>query len=63
MSEWQPIDTAPADGTRVLVLEDSEVFLSWQHRPGRWHTPDESGRWELTPTYWMPLPKIPDVLP
>lgn len=62
---WQPMDTAPTDGTQFLAVQNlEEVFyqivvvmhyeedigfvVSWDH--------DTS----LMPTYWMPLPNLPD---
>lgn len=61
---WKPIETAPMDGTRILVwrpFEDkdwpahhgidrwSETFRSW------WNS-----RRDQQPTHWMPLPSPPD---
>jgi hypothetical protein len=59
--EWQPIETAPRDGKRVLV---------W-HR--HWYAPS-TGQWygdwwglvyavgpfASQPTHWMPLPSPPE---
>lgn len=72
MSEWQPIATAPRDGTRVLLCWNGHVVCGhWdydryaaQPRP-YWHTDYESiyGR-RMTrntpPTHWQPLPEPPE---
>lgn len=63
MSDWQPIETAPQDGTRILInfegLNDyyhkSNIFIArWESR--RWITDCETlwvGR--ATATHWAPL--------
>lgn len=61
MSEWQPIDTAPKDGTEVIVLIRPKVIrLGWffapSSRTANWC--DENGR-KIKPTHWMPLPLPP----
>ena len=71
MTGWQPIETAPRDGTEFLAVEllkDSEGrFTVWL--TGYWHegwcefhygTADESHRdSDFHPTHWMPLPEPP----
>ncbi len=61
---WQPIETAPKDGTWVLTCDVSDFNLQ---RVLRWDTDTHSRNptWrdhELfpkTPTHWMPLPPVP----
>lgn len=68
MSEWQPIETAPRDGTNILVWWSAEF-----HCPVVAHYADKyenSGiGWKITgwgnvisrssPTHWMHLPQPP----
>ncbi len=68
---WQPIETAPKDGTPVLLLYDQEAIQ------GHWSETDtHGGEWkpiwlsvhgcgccgsdDKPPTHWMPLPEPPD---
>jgi hypothetical protein len=72
MSEWQPIETAPKDGTKILlgyfpdpVYEGASVMRSWE--VAFWHGIHRKwcGRELLnsegyfSPTHWMPLPEYP----
>ncbi|HEU4635425.1 MAG TPA: DUF551 domain-containing protein [Edaphobacter sp.] len=43
MSDWQPIETAPKDGTRVLVCYGSKprvIVAYWQSEPSLWERED-----------------------
>lgn len=69
MVGWQPMETAPKDGTWILVLPAGYV------RPtaARWYTPEwePAGRWCLDAEWrfatmtgearWHPMPSLPEV--
>jgi len=61
MSEWQPIETAPRDGTRVLIA-DEDVWMAvarfWPCNMA-WTEDAASGLKLNEPTHWMPLPEPP----
>ena len=74
MLSWQPIETAPKDGSFVLLTNGYRR----QSHPGGWvsigyWTHDlrgdgagfyhAAGIAKLTPTYWMPLPEPPETQP
>lgn len=60
--QWQPIDTAPKDGTYVIGLFNGLVAqMKWSNGSGshcyHWMA---LGRWTpIDPTHWMPLPEPP----
>ena len=61
MSDWKPIETAPKDGTDVLVFYDGIITVAHCRRM-YWHLdfflgcdPDPPS----SPTHWMPLPEPP----
>lgn len=62
--EWQPIETAPRDGTRVLVYQKDwcedggSVFEARVNRYGGWGDPVYR-EWTCEPTYWRPIPAPP----
>ena len=68
--EWRSIDTAPKDGTNVLVVGLAGHWVASFRFPMRGEPQCEShyakewrdggGRW-ATPTHWMPLPQPPEV--
>lgn len=75
---WQPIETAPKDGERVLLYSDGKngskqaiQTASWQqinwHRDGGFweesHCYDDGFCVALNFTHWMPLPPPPQVKP
>ena len=62
MTDWQPIETAPKDGTFILVAVPGDVkthiMLVWWVDGWCWdmtNTPIVG-----TPTHWMPLPASPE---
>lgn len=60
MSEqWYPIETAPKDGTRILVCRNELVepvtIAYWSMAECRFVTPVMVNY--CPPTHWMPLPK------
>jgi hypothetical protein len=69
MSEWQPIETAPRDGTRVWLFCPWDRWVgSAAWRQNVYHNGEEA--WSEDdgesavlghdpPTHWMPLPKPP----
>ena len=68
MSEWQPIETAPKDGTYILVYGPEEWDMVLWHPYwgdcGAWCRVqtadyDNDNREVRNPTHWQPLPPPP----
>jgi hypothetical protein len=59
VSEWQPIETAPQDGTWVLVFRPRGMWnkIRIGYFDGQWRTPERMD--PIRPTHWMPLPEPP----
>lgn len=70
MSKWQPIETAPRDGTRILVyvpeIEYEHViaaqWFEWADKSRAYFQPTSvDTAWEELPaTHWMPHPGDPE---
>jgi hypothetical protein len=66
MSDWLPIETAPADQA-VIVFADGAVGEAMLHAndgygDGEWWWANEYQDYhaeEIRPTHWMPLPEPP----
>ena len=66
MTEWQPIETAPKDGSLILGLEKDSDF----DRPILWVVfwNQERRKWEEfydpfydpDPKHWIPIPDLPE---
>lgn len=67
---WQPIETAPKNGTLVLVfsvtatlIQDSISIRYWNKDKEKWALPFNAHNVVVLsfhePTHWMPLPKGP----
>ena len=72
---WQTIETAPRDGSGVIVFEDEVYFATWvndvpdYHIRGLsafvnpWSWDDDRGQYGCVirnPTHWQPLPPPTD---
>ena len=66
--EWQPIETAPRDGTHILAAWLPAMFPRWVREAIMW----KDGEWVTTwshepissrPRHWMPLPDPPAPTP
>jgi hypothetical protein len=67
MSEWRPIETAPKDGSCVLVAHDDMIVseAAFDIQDNNWwlaqtgpHDFDPSNA--IYPTHWMPMPRHPN---
>lgn len=62
--EWHPIETAPKNGTLVLLVQKRSASPFFGYFVAYWD--DESDEWKFhiegyvrEPTHWMPLPAPP----
>lgn len=56
--QWQPITTAPRDGTQVLLLEPFKRYLGgYAAKHGKWVS-DCDCELEVYPIAWMPIPEF-----
>ena len=74
LGTWQPIETAPKDGTRILLTNGTDVSIgayewcsgfygAWtnEYDPQPTDGPGAiAGWWTENPSYWMPLPAPPE---
>lgn len=64
--KWQPIETAPKDGTRVLLFVPPygastghyRAQHNWGETASNWYAHSVLNK-EAEPTHWMPLPPPP----
>lgn len=60
--KWLPIETAPKDGTKILLLRDEFASTGWwENGPVIGYFITGSGTyppWSM-PTHWMPFPTLP----
>jgi len=65
MAEWLPIESAPKDGTRLLLIDnlDKWVYIGlWGPHvgdDGLWIQDDFGGIPDEQPDHWMPVPAAP----
>ena len=62
MMEWQPIETAPKDGTWVLVCQGQNNIIrsaKWSIDYDHWEVSSGAMSYIAGVTHWMPLPEPP----
>jgi hypothetical protein len=63
MQEWQPIETAPKDGSAIIVVQNKvRAVAGWSRLGGYWQVLpcDPTGAVNrICPDHWMPLPPLP----
>lgn len=59
MSEWQPIGSAPKDGSDFLCFAEGGVVIAcwWGDQ---WSSHQFGDQVKFDATHWMPLPEAPD---
>lgn len=69
MSEWKDMESAPRDGTWVLLYWPT-MPVSWSYPTGfnhddgyGWLMPSNMDYGEVFPTHWVPLPSPPERKP
>lgn len=69
MSEWQSLENAPRDGTRILICTERNyirnIRTSYWGRPNFEYARNKGEGWvnggAAEPTHWMPLPPLPEM--
>lgn len=59
---WQPIETAPRDGTTILLFAPAweNAVTGWTFGDDEWQDcPFNPNRLDYRPTHWQPLPSPP----
>lgn len=60
MTTWQPIETAPKDGTSILLADNyGGMQICWWDSYDWRHDLDDVCSTFDDPTHWMPLPPSP----
>jgi Protein of unknown function (DUF551) len=62
--EWQPIETAPKDGTWFIAAASNADWMKprivrFYDEYDRFPMHDDMRPWSVAPTHWMPLPELP----
>jgi len=56
MSEWQPIETAPKDGS-IIIVDGGTAY--WHRGYASWFSCSAQRPIDWNVTHWMPLPEPP----
>jgi len=65
LREWQPIETAPHDDYRTILVVVEAPDGDLTHRLAMWEPENDDwtvfmANWNPQPLFWMPLPPAPD---
>ena len=67
--QWQPIETAPKDGSTVLLFVQGDIVQAhWGEPDGDYNNlcwiPEygQAAIWKAAVTHWMPLPEPPKAI-
>jgi len=60
VSEWQPIETAPDDGTDILVVGGMHRKATIRSADSGWWRKAKADGLQSLPTHWQPLPNPPE---
>jgi hypothetical protein len=63
--EWQPIETAPKDGTYFLGFDKFKTigvfhYIEWCIEGKKYWNYEDREEWSYILTHWMPLPEPPE---
>lgn len=58
---WQPIETAPKDGTWILCCCDANNYYMVLRWGDEYECYEDLNLWAYDATYWMPLPERPNI--
>lgn len=60
MSDWQPMESAPKDGTHILAFTEFGVLIIHWMKEDYFRDGAEASWFPARrPTHWMPLPEPP----
>lgn len=64
LTEWRPIETAPRDGTDILIFEGNAIIAAWWTSANPRLSGWDAGEFMCDhPTHWLPLPPPPGDTP
>ena len=56
---WQPIETAPKDGTAIIGGASVAYVCWWKENRWEFFNDGKGNSYSFAPTHWMPLPAAP----
>lgn len=59
-TEWQPIETAPRDGSEMLLYYYKSLRVGFYSNYVKfWKSAESNAIYRIQPTHWMPFPEPP----